>query len=437
MTAFDRFDPFERRISDAIEEIAAARPPDYLTDVYRQTARTSQRPRWTFPERWLPVDAVSSVALVRSRPGRMALVLITLAALIVVGLALVGISPPVPNQPVLGVFERTGDLARVPAFPHVLRLRDGSILVADGRSLQRFHPATRAFMELPDTDYQIRGWIEDPNGDLITLRVEEGVAEERIAADRLPAPGVPGRPRTIAKSDDFHLQTSVALTDGRIVVLGQEFGVEALVALVFDPATATFTRGGGTPFIVNGEDATLLADGRILVIDQPIEAAHMNLAIYDVATRSFARLPSLPFAAMFSTTLLRDGRVLIAGGGVTPVGGSPVLTGSAYLVNPSDGTVVNVGPLPEARWMHAAALLADGRVLLAGGSVESAVGIPTRTTLYFDPATSAFSRGPDMLDARMNATPVALADGRVLFFGHSTLVQSTPSGAENSSELFR
>lgn len=56
MTAFDQFDPFERRIATAIDEIAIARQPDYLDDVFQQTARSSQRPRWTFPERWISVN---------------------------------------------------------------------------------------------------------------------------------------------------------------------------------------------------------------------------------------------------------------------------------------------------------------------------------------------------------------------------------------------
>jgi Tol biopolymer transport system component len=65
MTTFDRFDPFERRIAEAIDEIAPTRLPDYLDDVFRQTARTAQRPRWTFLERWLPVDT----ALARPGPA--------------------------------------------------------------------------------------------------------------------------------------------------------------------------------------------------------------------------------------------------------------------------------------------------------------------------------------------------------------------------------
>ena len=82
MTAFDRFDPFERRITDAIDEIAAARLPDYLDDILRQTARTSQRPRWTFPERWLPVDTALSRPTIFGRiPMRQLIVLGLLVAL--------------------------------------------------------------------------------------------------------------------------------------------------------------------------------------------------------------------------------------------------------------------------------------------------------------------------------------------------------------------
>ncbi|TAL07514.1 MAG: hypothetical protein EPO00_09200 [Chloroflexota bacterium] len=88
MTAFPGFDPFERRISEAFEEITDARRPDYLDDILQLTARTSQRPRWTFPERWLPVDLATrrptALMGVRLRPMllfiALALVLAALAA---------------------------------------------------------------------------------------------------------------------------------------------------------------------------------------------------------------------------------------------------------------------------------------------------------------------------------------------------------------------
>ena len=51
MTASDQFDPFERRITEAIDEIAAARTPLYLDDILRLTARASQRRK---PALWRP-----------------------------------------------------------------------------------------------------------------------------------------------------------------------------------------------------------------------------------------------------------------------------------------------------------------------------------------------------------------------------------------------
>ena len=87
MTAFDRFDPFERRITDAIDEIAAARPPAYLDDVLQLTARTTQRPRWSF------LDARSGLAgrvpISSSRRGLLVLVA-GLALLAVAAAAIVG-----------------------------------------------------------------------------------------------------------------------------------------------------------------------------------------------------------------------------------------------------------------------------------------------------------------------------------------------------------
>ncbi len=85
MTALDQFDPFEQRISAAIEEIAAPARPDYLADVFSVTARTSQRPRWSFLERWLHLDTALGPVAVRRMPLRplllLALLLLLAAAL--------------------------------------------------------------------------------------------------------------------------------------------------------------------------------------------------------------------------------------------------------------------------------------------------------------------------------------------------------------------
>jgi Tol biopolymer transport system component len=98
VTTIDRFDPFEQRITAAIDEIAAPRRPDYLDDILRQTVHTSQRPRWTFPERWLPMDTTLSPG----RAGRTQLrpiILMAILALLALAAAAIFVAGSRPRIP--------------------------------------------------------------------------------------------------------------------------------------------------------------------------------------------------------------------------------------------------------------------------------------------------------------------------------------------------
>jgi hypothetical protein len=96
MTSFDRF---ERNLPDLLEALAAPRRPDYAEDLFTRTAATRQRPGWSFPERWLPVSALSrSLAGVPRVPWRIGalvalLVVASLLAVLVAG-ALLNRTPP-------------------------------------------------------------------------------------------------------------------------------------------------------------------------------------------------------------------------------------------------------------------------------------------------------------------------------------------------------
>ena len=104
MTTIDRFDPFEQRITAAIDEIAAPRRPDYLADVLAQTARTPQRPRWQF---LLPLGPRPIASRQRHR-----LPLVVLLGLLSVGVVaavmLAAGSRLQPSRLVLGVFFQAG-----------------------------------------------------------------------------------------------------------------------------------------------------------------------------------------------------------------------------------------------------------------------------------------------------------------------------------------
>jgi len=121
MTAFDRFDPFdpiEQRVMAAIDEIATPRRPDYLDAVLGQTARTSQRPRWTFLGRWVPF-AVTTMPGRRLAymPSRWITLLAIVALLAIAGTAILiaGSRPklPPPIGPAVNgaiLFPRGGDI---------------------------------------------------------------------------------------------------------------------------------------------------------------------------------------------------------------------------------------------------------------------------------------------------------------------------------------
>ena len=84
MTTFDRF---ERAIPELMTELAPARVPDYFDDMLRETASYGQRPAWSYPERWLPVEITARPLSARSFPWRPLAILALIALLVAAGLA--------------------------------------------------------------------------------------------------------------------------------------------------------------------------------------------------------------------------------------------------------------------------------------------------------------------------------------------------------------
>jgi N-acetylneuraminic acid mutarotase len=175
--------------------------------------------------------------------------------------------------------------------------------------------------------------------------------------------------------------------------------------------------------------ATLLRDGRVLVVGGlgtggPLQVEH-SAELYDPATGSWSGTGRVndPFVD-HTATLLRDGSVLVAGGG------------SAQLYDPASGTWRATGKMIEQRYFHTATLLPDGRVLVAGGGCCVADRSLVSAEIY-DPGTGTWSAAGRMIESRMYHKAMLLSDGNVLITGGSDGSKSgTPPIPLASPELY-
>ena len=113
-----------------------------------------------------------------------------------------------------------------------------------------------------------------------------------------------------------------------------------------------------------------------------------------------------------TATLLNDGRVLVAGGGQGPddIDGYFNVPG-AELFDPVSGSFAPAGTF--ARQSHTGTLLPSGKVLLAGGEDSTT----TAESELYDPATGQFQPTGSLVVAREVHTATLLQDGRVLIVG--------------------
>jgi hypothetical protein len=215
------------------------------------------------------------------------------------------------------------------------------------------------------------------------------------------------------------------LQDGRILVAGGESGGVALTSLeIFDAFTGAFSTSAAA--LSSGRidhAAALLGDGRVLVAGGSDGVGVLATSdVYDPDSDAMSAGPTMsaPRAGVSATSLL-DGTVLVAGGSDA--------NGELDTAEICDASASGFFPTPThlavARRDHLAlALPGNGSVLIAGGQAGAVV---LSSAELYRPWSGDFAPAEPLSQARLGAAAAPLAEGVALVAGGVGL---------SSSELF-
>ena len=358
-------------------------------------------------------------------------------------------SPSPPSSTTMpvttGRFVPAGSLVEGRAYHSALALQDGRVLVVGGEashsrssrgfldSIEIWDPASNEFtasggMQRVTWGDQVEGPSLFRMVDGRTLLVPTGCECRSPGTTPAqvwdPVSGAKPLENVLVRGNGF---TTIQLSSGGILVAG---GVVDPVydantaAEVWDPIADAIEPTGPLGHARIDAVATLLKDGRVLILGgfdrvggdlDYVDVAVPEAEIWNPASGTFSTAftfeigpgPSVRRGHRVSALTLLDGRVLV----VDEAGGR--------VWDPVANTLSEAGTFRETRREFTATLLADGRVLVAGGkqTVPDGGGSPTASTELWDPSTSRFEPGPELAEARAGHTATLLADGRVLIVG--------------------
>ncbi|RMD63592.1 hypothetical protein D6833_05475 [Candidatus Parcubacteria bacterium] len=276
-------------------------------------------------------------------------------------------------QPASNAFIRVGNLLTGRVSHSATRLPDGRVLIAGGwapdgitATAELYDPTTRTF---------------SPTGSLVTARAS-------------------------------HI--AVLLQDGRVLLVGGEDGNQRPLATaeIYHPATGQFTQTSRMHQPRSSHVAVLLKDGRVLVTGGHSQRRGPVLAsaeIFDPATGKFSPTGDMVVPRhKHAAVTLQDGKVLVLGG--SDARDSRGMYRSAELFAPETGSFERVADMlePRFKFRSAVVLLENGRVLIGGGEFVE----------VYDPVSQSFRRASGRVGTQLRfATAALLATGRVLIAG--------------------
>jgi hypothetical protein len=302
-----------------------------------------------------------------------------------------------------------------------------------------------------------------------------------------PSTGTFAATGTMTTARSYH--TATLLPNGQVLIAGgyTNGATDTFLASaeLYDPSTGTFTATGNMTTSRDVHSATLLPNGQVLIVGGfgPVPfctpspqqgCSYLTSAeLYDPSTGTFTATGGTNVGGSFQSTLLPNGKVLIAGGNggdagdaeiydpgartFSPTGAltsypdyptaaSPLPNGKVLVTLEDDddpeyhygeiydrsaGTFTPTGGTTAPPLQNTATLLPDGSVLLAGlDHVPGYVPVTGASATLYDPVTGTFGPTGDMLTSRESHRATLLPDGTVLISGGWVCCVTTLAVAE-------
>jgi len=364
--------------------------------------------------------------------------------------------PATPSPLPVGTWTVTGSMITTRAEFTATLLPNGKVLVAGGTASNNNESEVLASAELYDPttgNWSATGNMVWPRGQHTATLLASGKV---LVAGGLCERGTPLCPLGALASAELYdqatgkwtatgsmttpryLHTATLLDDGNVLVAGAEHNDGILASTeLYNPGNGKWTATARMITARTQQFAVKLADGKVLVaggfgpVSPTDHGPLVSAEVYDPATRKWSPTGDLPAAhvGMGTIALLRDGKVLLAGGGGS---GDPMLA-SAELYDPSTGTWTSTASMLAPRGESASTLLADGRVFVVGGFSDPSV--PNAPLLasaeLFDPKSGSWFDAGGMSAGHFDLTATLLANGQVLVTGGFN-----PDGVTASTELY-
>jgi dipeptidyl aminopeptidase/acylaminoacyl peptidase len=195
---------FEQDVPALLADLYLAGIPDYRDDLVRQVAGTRQRPAWTFPGRWLPMELTTAQVATTRLPirqlGVLALIAILVAALLAayIGMHQQKLPPP------FGV------------------ARNGAMVYGSGGDIYRLDPTTgvsTALVTGPETD-QVPMYSRDGTRFAFFRQTGTGPTTYRLVAANSDGTG-----QRVISTDPVTFDYSINWSaDGRSIILDDTHG---------------------------------------------------------------------------------------------------------------------------------------------------------------------------------------------------------------------